>query len=99
VNQAKVTLLDQVEKRQSAIEITPRNFHHEPQVAFYHALPRRLIALQCAPREVLFFIRSQEWRDANLAKIESRWIDRMRPKLVVMTLTHSTPSVTQRAPH
>ena len=40
-----------------------------PRAQGAHSLPRGFIAAECAPGEVLFLVRSQEWRDANLVKI------------------------------
>ncbi|MNQ52519.1 hypothetical protein D3C85_665390 [compost metagenome] len=56
-DQAEVTLFDQVEQREPAIDVASRDLHHESEVAFDHALaPGRISALSEA-REVHFFFR------------------------------------------
>jgi hypothetical protein len=44
-DQTEVTLFDQVEQRQSAVDVAPGDLHHQAQVAFDHATPTVFITL------------------------------------------------------
>jgi hypothetical protein len=67
--ESEIAFFDQIQQRQSAIEITPGYIDDESEVAFDHALPRRFVAKLCQSRDTLFVIRAQEWRDPNLVQI------------------------------
>ena len=45
VDQAQIALFDQIQKRHTAVHIVFGDIHHQPQIAFNHALARLEIAL------------------------------------------------------
>jgi hypothetical protein len=53
VDQAQVALLDQIVERQSAVQVMPRDTHHQAQVGLDHALARMKISGMGAARASL----------------------------------------------
>jgi hypothetical protein len=70
-DQAQVAFLDQVEKRQAAVHITPCNLDDQPQVALDHALPRAFVTLLRMAREIDFLLGREQRRSADLAQVEA----------------------------
>ena len=68
-DEPEVALLDQVEQRQPAIQVTARNLHHEAQIAFDHLVARQRVALLNLARQRLLLIGVQQLGAADLRKI------------------------------
>ena len=79
MDQAKIAFLDEVQQRQATIEIASSDFDNQPQIALNHPVPGGLVAVLRKSCVVFFFVRSQEWRDSNLAEIYPCRIRRIRP--------------------
>ena len=90
MNQSQVALFNQVEQRQTTIDVTPRNPDHQAKIAFDHALPCGFVAVTRLSRKGFFFIRTEERRDPNLVEVLSCWVQQ---------LSHDSPLLLQVALH
>ncbi|MNZ62097.1 hypothetical protein D3C78_802110 [compost metagenome] len=69
-DQAEVALLDQVEQGQAAIDVTPRDLHHQTQVALDHALAPSRFAATGHAREMHFLFRAEQRRETDFVEVE-----------------------------
>ena len=68
-NQAQVALLDQVQQRKPAVDITTGNLHHQAQVALDHPAAGTVITFQCQAGEVFLLIGGKQRRVANFVEV------------------------------
>ena len=69
-DQSQVTLFDQIQQRQAAIDIAAGNLDHQAQVAFDHALATCRITLLRQTRKMDLFFRSQQGRKTDFVQIQ-----------------------------
>ena len=67
----EVAFLDEVEQRQTPIEIPARYFHNQAQIAFDHSTTCRFVPSLCTPREINFFLGRQQRRDSYFIQIQA----------------------------
>ena len=72
MQQAQVAFLDEVQKRQPAVQVAARNPHHEPEVGL-DQLPLGIgVALLHPPRELLLLLRGEQRHLGDVAEIEAQ---------------------------
>ena len=69
-DQAQVTLFDQVQESEAAIDVATGDFHHQAQVGLDHVASGFLVALLDQARVVDLFLCGEQGGKADLPKIE-----------------------------
>ena len=69
-NQAEVALLDQIEQRETTVDVTPSDLHDQAQVALDHAFAPGRIALLRQTREVHFLFGSEQGRETDFVEVK-----------------------------
>jgi hypothetical protein len=54
MNQPQIAFLDEIQERQSAIDIATRDLHDQTEIAFDHAMPGGLVAFPDAACKLHF---------------------------------------------
>jgi len=70
VNQAEVAFLDQIGKRQAAVQVMLGDADHEPQVVLDHLLPRFEVAVPVRARVLELLGRRQQRALADLVQVD-----------------------------
>ena len=85
MNQPEVALLDQVEQRQSTIDVTTGDLDDQPQIALDHAVSCRLVAILNLTCKLLFLVGGEQRRDADFGKVQASGIVRSDSNGVTFT--------------
>ena len=76
-DQTQVTLLDEIQQREPALDITPRDIDHEAKVGLDHALTAGDTAASRRPGQGDFLFRRQQPRTTDLAQVDARCVCRL----------------------